>query len=207
MTEEEHPTTANDGYTERMLAAEAVWWKRALDVRAPYRWNLRRLGLGRTLDVGCGIGRNLIELPEGSVGVDHNERSVAVARERGCTACTPEAFETSSLAAPESFDGLLFAHVLEHMTRTEAHRLVGRYARWLRPGGVAVFITPQEAGFRSDPTHVEYLGLRDLASIAARNGFTVLRSFSFPFPKWVGRWFPYNENVLVAQRRAKSAAP
>ena len=49
-------------------------WKRILDVQAPYRWNLRRLlGTRRTLDVGCGIGRNLVNLPVGSVGVSRHE--------------------------------------------------------------------------------------------------------------------------------------
>ena len=35
--------------------------------------------LGRTLDVGCGIGRNLAALPPGSLGVDHNPTSIEVA--------------------------------------------------------------------------------------------------------------------------------
>ena len=62
-------------------AKQQVWWKKALNVQAPYRWNLRRQRLGRTLDVGCGIGRNLETLDPGSVGVDHNEHSVAVGAE------------------------------------------------------------------------------------------------------------------------------
>ena len=47
-----------DAYADR-LKARLVWWKRALDVQAPYRWNLRRLKPGFMLDVGCGLGRNL----------------------------------------------------------------------------------------------------------------------------------------------------
>jgi SAM-dependent methyltransferase len=45
--------------------------------RPPYRWNLHRLlGGRRVLDAGCGIGRNLVGLEAGSVGVDHNPHSV-----------------------------------------------------------------------------------------------------------------------------------
>ena len=41
--------------------------RRMLPTQAPYRWNLRRLRLGRVLDVGCGVGRNLRNCAPGSV--------------------------------------------------------------------------------------------------------------------------------------------
>jgi len=74
--------TSREEYARRLQAKQEVWWKKALNVQAPYQWNLRRQQLGRTLDVGCGIGRNLETLAPGSVGVDHNEAAVQVARER-----------------------------------------------------------------------------------------------------------------------------
>jgi hypothetical protein len=49
--------TAGEDYARRLQAKQQVWSEKALDVQAPYRWNLRRQQLGRTLDVGCGIGR------------------------------------------------------------------------------------------------------------------------------------------------------
>jgi len=74
--------TDSRDYADRLVALEHVWWKRLLNVQAPYQWNLRRRKLGRTLEIGCGVGRNLATLPPGSVGVDHNETSVEVARAR-----------------------------------------------------------------------------------------------------------------------------
>ena len=53
-----------------------VWWKKLLDVQAPYRWNLQRLKLGLTLEIGCGIGRNLMHLKGQGIGIDHNFQSV-----------------------------------------------------------------------------------------------------------------------------------
>jgi SAM-dependent methyltransferase len=85
-------------YAERLQHLEAAWWKRLLDVQRPYRWNLRRSHLGCTLDLGCGIGRNLMNLDPGSVGIDHNRHSVAVARERGLTAYTTDEFLGSALS-------------------------------------------------------------------------------------------------------------
>ena len=77
------PSTRDDSYTSRLLAGERAWWRRLFDVQAPYRWNLRRLELGFTLDVGCGIGRNLLHFEGRGVGIDHNPASVDVARSRG----------------------------------------------------------------------------------------------------------------------------
>jgi SAM-dependent methyltransferase len=189
--------TDSSDYTERLVALEGARWKRWLDVQAPYRWNLRRLALGRTLEVGCGIGRNLAHLPAGSVGVDPNAHSVAVALSRGCDARTPDAFRAAH--EPACFDALLVAHVLEHLARDEAHALVAEYLPYVRAGGRVVLITPQEAGFRSDPTHRTFFDGPALAALLEGLGCAVLRSYSFPFPRPVGRVFPHNEFVVVGR--------
>ncbi len=190
--------TGTSRYTERLIALEGARWKRWIPVQAPYRWNLRRLALGRTLDVGCGIGRNLAHLPPGSVGVDPNPHSVATARERGCDARTPDAFRGAADA--RDFDSLLVAHVLEHLAPAEADALLAEYVACLRPGGRVVAITPQEAGFRSDPTHVAFVDDAALGELLRRHGCAVERAYSFPFPRAVGRVFPHNEFVVVGRR-------
>jgi len=40
--------TQGPEYTDELLAKQMAWWKRILDVQAPYRWNLRRLNPGFT---------------------------------------------------------------------------------------------------------------------------------------------------------------
>lgn len=195
----DRPGTGGAEYARRLEALEGARWKRWLDVQAPYRWNLRRLRLGRTLEVGCGIGRNLAHLPAGSVGLDPNPHAVEVARRRGCTAYAPDAFRVSADAA-RPFDALLVAHVLEHLAPAEAEALVAEHLRFVRPGGRVVLITPQEAGFRSDPTHVAFVDAAALRRLAESAGCRVERSFSFPLPRAAGRLFPYNEFVVVARR-------
>jgi SAM-dependent methyltransferase len=191
-------TTAETAYADRLVSLQGARWKQVVDVQAPYRWNLRRLRLGRTLDVGCGIGRNLHNLGGTGVGVDHNADAVAVARERGYEAYTTAEFAASKAAEAGAFDSVLFAHVLEHMTRNEATDLVRAYLPYVRRGGRVVMITPQERGFRTDATHVELLDFDALAAIAGELGLTVSRRYSFPFPREAGRVFPYNEFVVVA---------
>ena len=192
--------TRGADYTERLATLESAGWKKALDVQRPYRWNLRRLGLGRTLDIGCGLGRNLSVLGEGSAGVDHNASSVEVARSRGLTAFTPEEFAASPLAQTGQFDSLLFAHVIEHMDTGAGESLVAAYLPYLRPGGRVAFICPQELGYASDDTHVRFADFGALAQLAAGFDLEVERRYSFPFPRLFGRLFPYNEFVVVARQ-------
>jgi len=193
--------TRDSAYAQRLADLQGARWKRLVSVQRPYRWNLRRLQLGRALDVGCGIGRNLENLGGNGVGVDHNADAVAACRARGFVAYTSGEFPDSVDAKPSSFSSLLFAHVLEHMSRRDATALVRAYLRYLACPGKVVFITPQERGHASDPTHVEFMDTEVLTGIAADCGLAVGRSFSFPFPRWFGRLFTYNEFVVVATVR------
>ena len=54
--------TSGKDYTKRLVDKQFVWWKELLDVQRPYRYNINKLDLGFTLDLGCGIGRNLLHI-------------------------------------------------------------------------------------------------------------------------------------------------
>ena len=197
----EPPATSREDYADRLLRLETKGWKRALDVQRPYRWNLKRQELGRTLDVGCGIGRNLAALSADSLGVDHNAQSVELARERGYRAVTAEQFSAEPPPL-ESFDSMLLAHVVEHMTVDEARQLIRSYLPYLRPGGRVMLICPQRRGFATDATHVQFFDLPALRALARSLGLVVTREYSFPLPQQAGRVFAYNEYCLVAVRPA-----
>ena len=192
--------TESRDYADRLMSLEQVWWKRLLNVQAPYQWNLRRRKLGRTLEIGCGVGRNLATLPAGSIGVDHNGTSVEMARARGFKAMTVEEFFASDDSDLTSFDSLLLAHVIEHLSPAEGLALVQDYLPRLRAGGTVLFICPQERGFASDPTHVRWTTGEDLQFLAREVGLLPQRWRSFPFPRPVGRVFRYNEFNLLARK-------
>ena len=78
--------------------------------------------------------------------------------------------------------------------------LIERYRALVKPGGQLILIAPQEAGFATDPTHVEFLDFGRLRRIASQAGFEPSRWFSFPLPRWAGRLFTYNEFVLVGTK-------
>jgi SAM-dependent methyltransferase len=172
-----------------------------LDPQRLYRWNLRRLRPGFVLDVGCGVGRNLAHLDGHGVGVDHNPHSVAATRARGLEAYTTEELAASKWNRPGTFDTALFAHVLEHMTLDEAARLLAEDLPLVKPGGKVIVIVPQPRGFRSDASHVQYLGPAELAELTRALPLDLERLASFPFPAWAGQVFTYNETVAVYRLR------
>ncbi len=189
--------TAGADYAERLDTLQNKTWKRILNVQLPWQLHVRSMKLGRTLDVGCGIGRNLVSLDSSSVGVDHNPYSVQQARAAGLTAHTTEEFFASpDLATPGGYDSMLLAHVIEHLTPDESVEIIRSYLPFIKKGGRVVWITPQERGYRSDATHVTFTDFAGLARIASRLGLAVDRRYSFPFPRFVGKFFTYNEFVM-----------
>jgi 2-polyprenyl-3-methyl-5-hydroxy-6-metoxy-1,4-benzoquinol methylase len=191
--------TRDPEYAVRLATLESKGWKKFFDVQAPYRRNLRNLDLGRTLDVGCGLGRNLMNLENG-VGVDHNADAVSIARSRGLTAYTADEWQSSGAAIHASFDSMLLAHVLEHVSQQDSDNIIAAYLPYLRPNGKLVLICPQEKGFPTDPTHIRWVNDAELRATGNRNGFSEIRNYSFPFPRFMGKFFTYNEFVYMGQR-------
>ena len=190
-------TSTDSNYTRRLLRLSGRWWKRL--VPNPYARNVRRLATGRVLDIGCGIGRCLDFVRPRGVGVDPNETAIAVCRQNGHQAFTPEEFADSHPSASDpQFDTLLCSHVLEHLDEPTGVALLQTYLPYIRPGGRIVLITPQERGQRSDATHVRFMDAASLAELADKAGLHILRINSFPLPRLFGKWFIYNETVTIA---------
>lgn len=190
--------TATKEYAEYLLQQELVPWKQWLHVQAPYRMHLRHLKMGRTLDIGCGIGRNLIAL-ENSLGVDHNPHCISICHSRGLTAYSPETLHEYAEKYHGAFDSLLLSHILEHMQPKEAVALLLKYLPYLKPQGRIIIITPQEAGYRSDKTHVTFVDFKQADCVFKAVGAQHCKGYSFPFPRRVGHFFKYNEFVSIAE--------
>jgi 2-polyprenyl-3-methyl-5-hydroxy-6-metoxy-1,4-benzoquinol methylase len=185
-------------YARRLQRLSGRRWKRLIP--NPYRWNIRRLVRGRVLDVGCGIGRCLDFVRPNGVGVDPNEAAIAMCRDNGHEAFTPEEFATTRQSTVDrKFDTLLCSHVLEHLDEPTGVVLLRSYLSDLVAGGRVILITPQQRGQRSDPTHVRFVDAGALRDMAVQCGLTIDRISSFPLPRVFGRWFVYNETVTVAR--------
>jgi 2-polyprenyl-3-methyl-5-hydroxy-6-metoxy-1,4-benzoquinol methylase len=117
----------------------------------------------------------------------------------GYNAYTVNEFTERALAVPPSFDGLLVAHVVEHMQREQALKLIRDYLPLVRPGGRVFLVCPQERGYASDSTHVWFAQDTDLGELVRTLGLELERSFSFPFPRKAGKLFIYNEFCVTAR--------
>lgn len=189
--------TKHDDYTNRLVSKYDKSWKRKVRFLDPYRWNTKRICTGQVLEVGCGIGRNLESLGSRSIGVDHNESSILQARERGFQAYTSEEFIRDSAQYRTSFDTILMAHLLEHISLDVQRELLNTYLPYLKPGGKIVLICPQEKGYSSDATHIRWVEESSLIQALEEAGTSDGRVRSFPFPRWAGKFFIYNEFVAT----------
>lgn len=194
--------SADEAYAQRLTNLQQARWKRVLDVQRPYRSNLQKVCEGEVLEIGCGIGRNLRNLQGRIVGIEPNEASVAVAKATGLNAMTIDEFDEMQRTNPRTFGTLLFSHVLEHVTDEQNDALFAQYLPHLTPRGRIVIECPQEVGYRSDDTHVEWMDFPAIARRLERNGITVEREYSFPFPRPVGKVFIYNQFVTLGRAQA-----
>jgi SAM-dependent methyltransferase len=201
--------TADSDYADRLERLTHKKWKVLLDVQRPYRWNLKRLNPGVTLDIGCGVGRHLVNLPQESVGLDFNKRAVSLAQSLGYDAYTPEDFfsEEKYQDKQPRFDSILLSHVLEHLTLEESDNILSTYLPYLKEGGKVIVICPQEKGYASPPMghakgeeHVTFLDSVGIQKILKKLGLTINTTYSFPFPRMMGRIFRHNETVVVAKK-------
>ena len=192
--------TSQPWYTARLNSLGNRKWKILLGTQRPFKAPITNLRLGKTLEIGCGIGRVLQWLPN-SIGVDHNSTSLDTARARGLTVFTNEEFHLSEFAISKSFDSILMAHLLEHMTEEERNTIIKEFRKYLIPEGRLVIICPQEAGFRSDSTHIEYLDFISIKEYGLRHDFVVELAKSNPFPRFFGKLFRYNEFFVVLKSR------
>ena len=77
------------------------------------------------------------------------------------------------------------------------------YLPFLKSGGKVFMVCPQERGYASDPTHVQWTTGEDLAALARRVGLVPNRPGSFPFSRRLGKAFVYNEFTLLAIKPAR----
>jgi len=118
---------------------------------------------GPVLDIGCGRGEWLELLREqgyAARGVDKNRIMVSECRTRGLDAVAGEAVDYLKSQEGEAFAAITGFHLVEHLPFDALIRLLDESLRGLKPGGVAVFETPNPenlvvgaCNFYSDPTH------------------------------------------------------
>ena len=162
---------------------------------------------GVTVDIGCGAGQLVEQLPPGSIGIEVNPALIATLRARGLEVLQvdpdPSAISLGSLRAGVARTAVL-SHVLEHFD--DAATVLRRLMADCRSLGIArlVVVVPGLVGFRSDATHRTFVTLDYLRQngLLAGPGFDVVHRSFFPGDaQFIGRLFIYHELMIVYDLR------
>jgi len=190
--------TTSEEYTNRLVKEQRRKLKDRFKFINPYSIHIKRVCKGNVLDIGCGIGRNLEYLGSRAWGIDHNLDSVNFAKKRGFKAIHTS--EILSALKNTKFETFLLAHVLEHMQDSESIDLLKEYLPLLKPNGTVVVICPQELGFEHDPTHINFVKFLEIENVLSTAGLNTIKKYSFPFPRFMGKYWVFNEFVVVARK-------
>lgn len=178
-------------------------------VKAQYLANLTRRFDGATIDLGCGAGQLLEQLPAGSVGLEINDALISYLRTLGLAVLKYDAiaddFALSPLFAPGRgpFRHLVCSHVIEHFD--DPARAVRNLLRSGDRLGLEsmVFVVPGRKGFSTDATHKVFVTEDFIHSqkLDRCESFRLASAEYFP-GNWrrLGDWFAYHECVLTWRR-------
>lgn len=208
-----HPVLPPEAYEQLYAAAPADVWRPGATLRGDQRRVVDELTargpLRRALDVGCGDGRLLAALPEGTerCGVEASS-AAALARQHGVQVLADRFSALPGL--PGRFDAIAAVDVIEHVH--QPHRLLEDMAALLEPGGRLVLSTGSietEAWRRRGgsywydcfPEHLSFIGPGWARQQAQRLGLRLLRAEPFRYDAG----FTADQAAAVAQRFERRA--
>jgi O-antigen chain-terminating methyltransferase len=146
------------------------------------------------LDVGCGRGEWLELLKEEGLrahGVDLNRVLVGECRRRRLEVVDAEAVSYLSSLPQNSLGAVTGFHIIEHLPFDVLIKLLDETVRVLKPGGVAIFETPNPENvlvgshnFYLDPTHRNPLPSATVKFIAEARGLCCVEIMNLhPYPE------------------------
>jgi SAM-dependent methyltransferase len=133
------------------------------------------------IDLGCGRGEWLELLTESGIaasGIDNNTLQVRQCTDRGLNAAEADLFVYLQNLPDESAGAVTGFHIIEHLPFNALVTVLNEVLRVLRPGGVAIFETPNPENvivgsnyFYLDPTHRHPLPTELMEFLFKNRGF------------------------------------
>ena len=137
---------------------------------AGYREVLDRVGPGRLLDLGCGLGDGsalFIADERDVIGLDYDAPTAAAARQAHPALLTVCSDGAVLALRTNSVNAVCSSHLIEHFTAPEGH--VAEIARVLYDDGSAYFLTPNAPADFENPYHVHLFEPDPLRAMLGRH--------------------------------------
>jgi hypothetical protein len=173
-------------------------------IRRFYLRRILRYATGITVDIGCGAGQLLEQLPAGSIGLEINPILVVNLRARGLSVIeVPASASSVSLGALRRgvASTAVLSHVLEHFD--DAASVLRQLMKDCVALGISrlIVVVPGLAGYRSDSTHKTFVTVDYLSSnglLGGEGGPRVMHRSFFPGDaRLLGHLFIYHELMIV----------
>ncbi len=124
---------------------------------------------GPILDIGCATGNFIANRPDSVEGIDIDDDSLAIAKQRGFRVRHLDVATEFHTLPDASYEGIYAKHVIEHLQ--DPLSFLKEVKRLLRPNGTAIISTPNcpyvlTKMFYDDYTHVRPLTKVSLAMLA-----------------------------------------
>lgn len=177
-------------------------------VRRLYMNKARSLLTGRTLDLGCGVGDLLSQLPQGSLGLEYNRATVDHCQQCGLPVQwydgQADGWQLTPARASGPFQSLVISHVLEHFDHpAPVLQALAKHSPHLGISQMLI-IVPGSAGFASDPTHRTMIDMPWIQRVLqTMPEWKPIHAAYFPI-NWaaIGNYFTHNELQVLLELQA-----
>lgn len=158
---------------------------------------------GPILDVGCATGNFMAVKPEVMEGVEMDEDSFRLAKERGFNVLRLDVDKELGQLSSGKYQGIFAKHVIEHLN--DPLKFLKEVKRILALGGKAIILTPNcpymlERGFFDDYTHQHPFTAKSLKMLAHDAGFKDIKISEdfrcFPGLGKLMRWFSLSPRFI-----------
>jgi SAM-dependent methyltransferase len=164
--------------------------------------HLKQTGKYRdVLDLCCGWGF-YFKINPNAQGVDIDAGCVEYLLRRGYRVKQGNVIEALPFS-DSTFDLVITHDALEHFSLAEVKKIFGNVHRILRKGGKFMNIIPNRKGYehgvRTDCGHKHFIIPEEIQDIAGKE-FMVVKSYPYPLPRVIGRYFTHNKEVVILRK-------